>query len=61
MQATAPDPVEAEYMKEDKKSPEEAESAARPTYETPAIEEIVTAEEMEREVHYAGVGSGNMQ
>jgi hypothetical protein len=48
-------------MKEDKKSPEEAESAARPTYETPAIEEIVTAEEMEREVHYAGVGSGNMQ
>ena len=48
-------------MNEDKKSPEEAESAATQAYETPAIEEIVTAEEIEREVHYAGVGSGNMQ
>jgi hypothetical protein len=47
-------------MNEDKKSPEEGGSAALPPYETPAIEEIVTPAEMEREVHYAGVGSGNM-
>lgn len=48
-------------MNEDKKLPEGAESAAPPVYKAPAIEEVVTAEEMEREVHYAGVGSQNMQ
>jgi hypothetical protein len=48
-------------MNEDKRSSKEAESAGLPVYDAPAIEEIVTAEEMEREVHYAGVGSGNMQ
>ena len=48
-------------MNEDTKSPAEDEFAATPAYEAPAIEEIVTTEEMEREVHYAGVGSQNMQ
>jgi hypothetical protein len=44
-------------MNEDKKSPEEAESEALPAYEAPAIEETITPDEMEREVHYAGEGS----
>jgi len=44
-------------MNEDKKSPEVAESTAPPAYEAPAIEETITPEEMEREVHYAGRGS----
>ena len=48
-------------MNEDRKSPEDAQSAPTPAYETPAIEAIVTTQEMEREVHYAGVGSQNMQ
>jgi hypothetical protein len=38
-------------------SENERESVAAPAYETPAIEEVITAEEMEREVHYAGDGS----
>lgn len=29
--------------------------AGKPPYEAPKIEEIVTAAELEREVHYAGV------
>lgn len=40
---------------------EETEPVVAPEYEAPAIEDVVTAEEMEREVHYAGVGSQNMQ
>lgn len=30
----------------------------KPAYEAPAIEEIVTSTELEREVHYAGFPSG---
>ena len=48
-------------MNEDKKSPEVAKSTAPAGYEAPAIEDVVSAEELEREVHYAGVGSQNMQ
>ena len=44
-------------MSEDKKTPEEADSAALPAYEAPAIEETITPEELEREVHYAGDGT----
>ena len=40
---------------------EDTKSVEPPTYEAPAIEELVSSEEMEREVHYAGVGSQNMQ
>lgn len=31
--------------------------AQRPAYEAPRIEELVTATELEREVHYAGFSS----
>jgi len=44
-------------MKKDEKKPEVAESTALPAYEAPAIEEAITPEEMEREVHYAGDGT----
>jgi hypothetical protein len=30
----------------------------KPAYEPPMIEETITPEEMEREVHYAGDGTG---
>jgi hypothetical protein len=33
-------------------------SAQKPVYEAPAIEEIMTPTELEREVHYAGQPSG---
>ena len=57
MLATAANlPVEDETMNEDRKSPEDAEPAA-PTFEAPAIEETITSDEMERDVHYAGDGS----
>jgi hypothetical protein len=48
-------------MTQDNKPLEDADSAVPPAYEAPSIEDVVTAEEMEREVHYAGVGSQNMQ
>lgn len=44
-------------MNENKESPEQADAATAPAYEAPSIEEIVTPEEMEREVHYAGDGT----
>ena len=44
-------------MKKDEKKPEVAESTAPAAYEAPAIEETITPEEMEREVHYAGDGT----
>jgi len=37
--------------------PEGADSAVPPAYEAPVIEETITPEEMEREVHYAGDGT----
>jgi hypothetical protein len=40
-----------------KKDSELAAAEVAPAYDAPAIEEIVTAEEMEREVHYAGDGT----
>jgi hypothetical protein len=43
-------------MNEDRKSPEDAEPTPS-AYEAPAIEDTITPEEMEREVHYAGDGS----
>jgi hypothetical protein len=53
MPATEPQfSVEGKTMSEN-----ERESVAAPAYETPAIEEVIPAEEMEREVHYAGDGS----
>lgn len=33
-------------------------SARKPAYEAPAIEEIMTPTELDREVHYAGEFSG---
>lgn len=44
-------------MSEDRKSDDKAEATTPPAYETPAIEETITPEEMEREVHYAGDGT----
>ena len=58
MLATAANlPVEDETMNDDRKSPEEAEPPPPPVYETPAIEETITPDDLAREVHYAGVGS----
>jgi hypothetical protein len=34
-----------------------ADRVAKPAYESPKIEETVTAEELKREVHYAGDGT----
>ena len=45
-------------MSDDKESVEHTSLAAKPTYEAPAIEEIMTTNELEREVHYAGQFSG---
>lgn len=42
---------------EDTKPTEKVESANAPVYEAPAIEQTITSEEMEREVHYAGDGT----
>jgi hypothetical protein len=35
--------------------PKSAEVGAPPTYEAPKIETVLTPEDLEREVHYAGV------
>lgn len=37
----------------------EAGSASSPEYEAPRIESVVTPEDMEREVHYAGAPATN--
>jgi hypothetical protein len=42
---------------EDNKFPEQADAASTLAYEAPAIEETITPEELQREVHYAGDGS----
>jgi hypothetical protein len=42
---------------EDTKPTEKPDAASTPAYEAPVIEETITPEEMEREVHYAGDGS----
>ena len=34
-----------------------AESPSTPAYEAPVIEETITPEELDREVHYAGDGT----
>ncbi len=45
-------------MKNDDTKPgEQADAARKPAYEPPVIEEAITPEEMEREVHYAGHGT----
>ena len=45
-------------MKDEHTKPtEKVDSANAPAYEAPAIEETITSEEMEREVHYAGDGT----
>jgi hypothetical protein len=47
-------------MTEDKNPRDKDAAAIPPAYETPAIEEVITPEEMEREVHYAGDGTINI-
>jgi hypothetical protein len=42
---------------EDTRPADTADAAGTPAYEAPAIEETITSEEMEREVHYAGDGT----
>lgn len=42
-------------MMERDRRPEEEREANDPAYEAPEIESVVTPEEIEREVHYAGV------
>lgn len=44
-------------MSDDKEPIEQTSRATEPAYEAPAIEDTITPEEMEREVHYAGDGT----
>jgi len=44
-------------IKKDDGKPEQAYAADASAYEAPAIEETITPEEMDREVHYAGDGT----
>ena len=46
---------------EDQNPSETTVVPSKPAYDAPAIEDTITSEEIEREVHYAGVGSQNMQ
>ena len=44
-------------MSDDTTPIERPEAPSRAAYEAPVIEETITSEELEREVHYAGEGS----
>ena len=40
---------------EDERRNESGEASKRPAYEPPQVEDVLTADELAREVHYAGV------
>ena len=42
---------------EDERRNESAPASKRPAYEPPQVEEVLTTEELAREVHYAGVST----
>ena len=55
---TTPQPTKMTMNNEDTRPSEKLDAANRPSYEAPAIEEIMTPSELEREVHYAGFPTG---
>ena len=48
-------------MAEEKKNPDETAADNVPDYDSPAIEQIITREGMEREVAYAGIPGPSQQ
>ena len=47
-------------MQNDQEVPKVVESTDKREYEAPAIEKVTTAEELTREVHYAGIIDGTV-
>jgi len=47
-------------MPNEQKDPEAVETTDNQEYETPAIESVMTADELEREVQYAGFPDGTL-
>jgi hypothetical protein len=46
-------------MQNEQEAPKVAETTDNNEYEAPAIEKVMTAEELTREVHYAGAPDGS--